>query len=216
MWSYFGSKSKIAKHYPPPIYDTIIEPFAGTAKYSLYRNNWEKNIILVDAYEVICRIWWYLQKASPNDILSLPDISKGELVPDYLCDEEKWLMGFCVNRGTTYPRKRASNHNSWDRDKVRIANNLHKIRHWKIIHGSYTDLENQVATWFIDPPYQEQGWQYKANRIDYAALAEWCKSRTGQVIVCENSTANWLDFKPLVPMKGTKYTTTECIWYKES
>ena len=215
MWSYFGSKQKIVKYYPEPIYDTLIEPFAGTAKYSLYGDNWKKNVILVDSYDVIVRIWWYLQKASEKDILDLPVIQKGELVPEYLCDEERWLMGFCVNRGTTYPRKRASNHNSWASDKKRIAANLYKIRHWTIILGSYKDVPNQKATWFIDPPYQEQGFQYKCNHIDYKELAEWIRSREGQVIVGENATADWRDFKPLVPLNGTRKRTVECIWYRE-
>lgn len=36
MWSYYGTKKKIAKYYPSPQYDKIIEPFAGAAQYSLY------------------------------------------------------------------------------------------------------------------------------------------------------------------------------------
>ena len=47
MFSYFGSKYKLAKHYGAPRFDTVIEPFAGSAAYSLY---WEpKNVILYDA-----------------------------------------------------------------------------------------------------------------------------------------------------------------------
>jgi site-specific DNA-adenine methylase len=42
MWSYYGGKSKIVQYYPDPKYDTIIEPFAGSAQYSLYGDNWKK------------------------------------------------------------------------------------------------------------------------------------------------------------------------------
>lgn len=35
MWSYYGSKSKLLKYYPEPKFNTIVEPFGGTAKYSL-------------------------------------------------------------------------------------------------------------------------------------------------------------------------------------
>jgi len=35
MFSYYGSKSKIVDCYPAPRYDKIIEPFAGSARYSL-------------------------------------------------------------------------------------------------------------------------------------------------------------------------------------
>ena len=50
--------------------------------------------------------------------------------------------------------------------------------------------------------------------IDYNDLAEWCKSRNGQIIVCENTKADWLDFKPLAELKGQLHTTMEAIWYK--
>lgn len=35
MFSYYGSKSKIVNYYPPPKENIIIEPFAGSARYSL-------------------------------------------------------------------------------------------------------------------------------------------------------------------------------------
>ena len=39
--------------------------------------------------------------------------------------------------------------------------------------------------------------------------------RTGQIIVCENTEANWMDFKPLVQIQGQKKKTTEVIFYLE-
>ena len=39
--------------YPNPQYDIIVEPFAGTAVYSLYDNNWQKEIHLIEKYDVI-------------------------------------------------------------------------------------------------------------------------------------------------------------------
>jgi len=218
MWSYYGRKSRVVKYYPKPIHDTIIEPFAGTACYSLHENNWEKDVILVDKYDVIIRIWQYLQNSKPEDILKLPDMFKGDKVDNFkqLIDEEKWLIGFCINRGATQPKKTASNYNSWNQNKIKIANEIHKIKHWKLICGDYKDLENIDATWFIDPPYQERGFYYKYSDIDYDKLSDWCKTRNGQVIVCENTTADWMDFKPLKDMQGLLYTTTEAMWYKEN
>jgi 16S rRNA G966 N2-methylase RsmD len=101
-----------------------------------------------------------------------------------------------------------------ERDLKRIAKTLFKIRHWKIIEGSYEDIENIEATWFIDPPYQFGGEHYKesSKNLNFSKLAEWCKSRNGQIIVCENTKANWMEFKPMVNMTGTTYTTTEAIW----
>ena len=54
MFSYYGSKSKLVKHYPPPTCNKIIEPLAGSARYAL--EYFEKDVLLVDAYEVIVEI----------------------------------------------------------------------------------------------------------------------------------------------------------------
>lgn len=218
MWSYYGRKRKIIKKYPKPIFDTIIEPFAGTASYSY--EYWEKDIILVDAYDVICKIWKYLQRAKPNDILCLPEIENGEFFGDkykWLCPEERWLIGFSINNGSQRPKHTAGrmNFNSWSRDKIRIANDLYKIRHWKIIQGDYSCIKNMEATWYIDPPYQFQK-LYVHNNINYPELSSWCKSRSGQVMVCENSQSNWMDFRPLVSLSGQRTKTMEVIWTNEN
>jgi site-specific DNA-adenine methylase len=63
------------------------------------------------------------------------------------------------------------NFNSWNRDKIRIAKDLYKIRHWEIYLADYTEISNREATWYIDPPYQCQK-LYKHNNIDYKALAQ--------------------------------------------
>ena len=49
MWSYYGAKTNIIDHYPPPKFDKIIEPFAGSARYAL--KYYDRDIILVDKYE---------------------------------------------------------------------------------------------------------------------------------------------------------------------
>ena len=55
MWSYYGSKSKVVDLYPPPKFDKIIEPFAGSARYAL---KWfDRDILLVDKYPVIVDLW---------------------------------------------------------------------------------------------------------------------------------------------------------------
>ncbi len=46
--------------YPPPKFDKIIEPFAGSARYSL--KYWQKDVTLIDKYEVIVRTWKWLQQ----------------------------------------------------------------------------------------------------------------------------------------------------------
>ena len=101
-----------------------------------------------------------------------------------------------------------------DADLKKIAKQLYKIRHWEIKLGSYDEIENVEATWFIDPPYEFGGHEYKCSNenIDFDKLAEWCKERNGQAIVCENTKATWLPFKPMKEMQGTMFKTTEAIW----
>ena len=219
MWSYYGRKTKVIKYYPKPTHDIIIEPFAGTAVYALHENNWQREVILIDKYEVITEIWEYLQAATPKEILSLPTLVKGEKVEDFEClsEAEKYLIGFCVNRGNPQPCKTANNYNSWESDKKRIAENLYKIKHWDIRCGDYDefgDINAKTATWFIDPPYQEKGYKYKhsCKNIDFGRLADWSKERNGQVIVCENMGANWLDFKTLKSMRGVNGKNIEAVY----
>ena len=90
MWSYYGRKKKIIKKYPKPLHNLIVEPFAGTGSYAM--EYWEHDVLLVDPYEKIVKIWWYLQQAKPEDILKLPEVENGEFIGDkhkWLCDEER-------------------------------------------------------------------------------------------------------------------------------
>jgi site-specific DNA-adenine methylase len=219
MWSYYGRKTKVIKYYPDPIHDKIIEPFAGTAVYSLWQNNWKKDVLLIDKYDVVIKTWHYLQQAKKEDILSLPDMEYKDKVDDHeqLSQEEKWLIGWNINGGSAQPKKTAMKFNVWNRVKLQIADSLHKIKHWDIRQGDYIDLENEEATWYIDPPYQFGGQYYRHSnkKLDYNNIADWCKERNGQVIVCENTKADWLPFEPLKKMRGSLHTTTEAIWLKK-
>lgn len=218
MWSYYGAKTKLVQHYPKPKHDLIIEPFAGSARYAL--KYWERDVLLYDKYEVIVRLWKWLQQCSPNDILKLPSLEVGQNIKDMgFTDDEMLLMGWYAGGGVTSPKHKVSKfgaENSKSFQK-KIASNLHKIKHWTIVQGSFDEIPNQTATWYIDPPYQFGGEHYKhsSKKIDFAYLAEWCKSRDGQTIVCENTKADWLPFKPMVQFAGLQKTTTEAIWSNE-
>jgi hypothetical protein len=216
MFSYYGSKSKIVDYYPPPKHGFIIEPFAGSARYSL--KYWDRDVLLVDKYEVIVNLWKWLQSCSEKDILSLPKLKKGDDLRNMnLTKDEINLLGFSCQAGVSTPRKKTSklgeqNSKTYLRN---IANNLHKIRHWTIKLGSYDEIENVKATWFIDPPYEFGGHAYKFSNknLDFNKLSNWCKERNGQAIVCENTKANWLPFRPVIEFIGTrKFKTTEAIW----
>lgn len=215
MFSYYGSKSKIVDFYPPPKYKRIIEPFAGSARYSL--KYWQNDILLVDKYEIIINIWKWLQKCSEKDILSLPTLKLGDDIRKLnVSDEEKIFLGMLAGVASTSPRWKVSSYSAEQHGRKnqlkKIAQQLYKIRHWEIKHGCYTDLENETATWFVDPPYQFGGNGYKHNKIDFNYLSSWCKNRNGHVIVCENTKATWLPFSPVTKLHGAMSKTTEAIW----
>jgi hypothetical protein len=174
----------------------------------------------MDKYELLVKLWQWLQKCSKEDILKLPKIEAGESTDDYNfdCIEAKWLMGFMINEGSASPKKKVSSVGNFgknvEENKKKIANNLYRIKHWTIQLGTYDEIPNFEATWFIDPPYQFGGeyYRYSNKQLDFNHLDRWCEQRNGQIIVCENTKADWLPFKPMKSMQGSMYKTVEAIW----
>ncbi len=216
MWSYYGSKNKIAKYYPPPLFDTIIEPFAGAAYYSL--RYFERDVVLIDKSPDIILIWKYLQACSIQDINRLPILPEGtRLNPsDFDCYAQYRLMRFLIVQAAFGGNNIVS---KWGAMRLqaninRVKKHHFKIKHWKFIEGTYLDVDNIEATWFIDPPYTHGGHKYPMSnrKIDFDNLAIWCKERNGQQIVCENTKATWLNFTPLISLDGVKHRTTEAIY----
>lgn len=204
MFSYFGSKYKLAKHYGEPRHDLVIEPFAGSAAYSLF---WEpKKVILIDKNPVIVSIWNYLINATEKDIFDLPN--DFEVIAD--CGLEygaENLIGFWAAKGKVTPARTKSKWGKqyssspdckvWgDAVKNRIVSQLEKIRGWQCHEGYYDLIPNQIAHWFIDPPYQVAGKRYPHQVDNYKNLADWSRSRLGFVQFCENEGADYLPFEP--------------------
>jgi site-specific DNA-adenine methylase len=228
FFGYFGGKWRDAlKSYPAPQHDTIVEPFAGSAGYALRYAH--KKVVLCEIDPVIAGVWKYLIRATAKEILSIPDVPSDSTVDDLgICEEAKWLVGLWLNRGIAYPRKSPS---KWMRDGIRpgsfwgqrvratISSQLERIRHWTILNCSYDQAPTEEATWFIDPPYIEAGRHYRfgSAKIDFEQLAEWCRARPGQAIVCENEGATWLPFRHLGSFKTTrtKKLSKEVYWINE-
>ena len=161
---------------------------------------------------------------------SLPDIQAWQSIDELpIPQEAKWLIGFWVNAAASKPCKVPS---AWMRSgkrpncfwgpaiRSRIANQLIYIRHWSIICGDYRDAPDIEATWFVDPPYENMGKHYRCNDIDYVELAEWCRARRGQVMVCENDGATWLPFTPFIdclaaPNKNGAKKSKGVLWMQE-
>lgn len=129
-------------------------------------------------------------------------------------------MGFIIHFAAFSPGKKPTPHytdkrpNGINFSLQRVAANVHKVRHWQIKEGSFDEINNEEASWFIDPPYQFGGQSYiHSNKsIDFNLLADWCKSRSGQVIVCENMKADWMPFVPLTTQRVRTGMHPEAIW----
>lgn len=221
MFYYYGRKQKIFNKYPKPNFNTIIEPFAGSAAYSM--NYYDRNVILIEKDEKIATLWKYLIEVQPEEILSLPLLNKGQSLNDdnfnHLTTNQKSLIGFFLNPGSAQPKKSPGKFCAWtDENRKRLSIDVTKVKHWKIINDDYRNIENQEATWYIDPPYQGNGGQYYKHgnkNFNYDELRDWVMNRQGEIIVCENSEATWMDFKPLVEIQGQKHKTKEVIFYKK-
>lgn len=200
MFYYLGRKKRLAGLYPEPRFDTIIEPFAGSAAYSLHGLRWKKRVIVNDSNPDTIGVWRYLQQASVDDIRNLPDLQYQDRISDikWLCDAERWLISYHINPGANQRSDVVQKFSRWAAGKRYIIENLHKIKHWEIQLGDYAQIDNQEATWFVDPPYIKTAAYYMSiGALDYPSLSGWCLSRHGQLIACEAQGADWLPFQPL-------------------
>lgn len=229
FWRYYGGKWRIVQQdaYPRPLHDTIIEPFAGAAGYSL-RWGCDRHVILVEKYPKIAAIWRYLISADPVEIRSIPEVDDVDDLPGWVPQAARWLVGFTMNSAAASPRKSLSSGRRMLRSKgrrfegwtaamrERVADQVTRIRHWRIIEGDYTLSPDMFATWFIDPPYQGAGNHYVhgSGGLDYAKLARWCLARRGQPIVCEQADASWLPFRRLGVFKSGPISvrSAEAVW----
>ncbi len=214
FFTFYGGKFRVAPKYQPPQHSVLIEPFAGSAGYSLRYPAHEVRLSDVDSN--IVQTWDYLIRTPESEILALPDITEGQTVDDLaIPPEARLLIGWWLNKGSAQPKRQPSsfmlNHPKgapyWGESiRQRIAQQQSFIRHWTIRQASYADLDNAEGTWFVDPPYEIAGKHYRfgADGIDFTHLADWCRSRQGQVIVCEADDATWLPFRPLAAMHGTE------------
>jgi hypothetical protein len=208
----------------------VIEPFAGSACYSLHHH--ARRVVLVDASEVIAGLWSFLIEAKQAEVMAIPDIPIGERSTEQGWPQEwEWLAGFWCSKANVrhhYPRSawgeraQRSPMSVWGAAvRERIASQLGAIRHWRVIHGDYTEAPDIEATHFVDPPYQSQpgerrGGRYPEQPGDFEQLGSWCSRRRGQVVVCEATGANWLPFRPLCAVTDQKGAQKrEVVWTSE-
>ena len=238
FFSYYGSKYRLCQQgfYPPPKSgNVVIEPFAGSATYSVYHE--PERAILIDKDPVIIGIWNYLINASEKQILNLPTLGDSDIF-DFECSlkklepEERALIGFWTAKARPRTAKILGNwffeyHKEkscrvWNEYvKERIVKQLPKIRKWYAVQVDYTILDDlpqdcKKNTYFIDPPYSSNaGKKYKHNKINYPHLKNWIEqNKCSQIIACENQnlTYRWADFNKTHEAFNMRGKSKELVW----
>ena len=233
FWCYYGGKWILSARYPAPRHETIIEPFAGAAGYSVRHN--ASNVLLFDVDPHVIGTWQYLIKTQAAEIRRLPLFDgTWERTADLTAipQEARWLIGWWLNKGMTAPcnvpgkwmREDARPGIYWDATiRERLASQVDQIRHWRALPYSYANAPIRPdATYFIDPPYAgPPGRRYQRNAVDFVSLGAWCAALPGQAIVCENEGADWLPFKPFMAnapssKSGGRGSSREVIWTNDA
>lgn len=219
MFYYYGRKKKISSKYKVSSKNTIIEPFAGSAAYSLRDENINKNVILFEKSKRVYDLWkWLIEVATYDDIMKLGYIKRGDKVSEFIK-----ILHSASKRAFDYKKITVTSvmETNWNSNLSKMAELVGKVKHWKIYNNCYSEIDNVVGNldccWFIDPPYKGaagMGYSHSSEDIDYYKLSEWCKSRNGNVIVCEGGNANWLPFEKLTQqstINGKK--NNELVYY---
>lgn len=230
---YFGGKKALARHYPAPAHRRIIEPFAGSAGYSLWHATPDHEVILIEKDARVVALWNRLKRMSLDELTSIECPPLGSRCSEPLINLTAASENTMRSRRFHDAQVTGRMVEKWPGSRAYIARKLDLIRSWKVLEGNYDrlipiGLGREVATWFIDPPYAPRSGQAGGSRgdgyarhcnsrtIDYQELARWCQTRRGQTIVCEQMGASWLPFEPFRRARTTSsYTTitaTESIW----
>ena len=227
MFFYYGSKRRGAKTYPPPSFDTIIEPFAGAAAYSMYHVGSAKRVILIEKDPRVVATWHRVLAMTPQELLDYPIPAVGEPSRDFLV----------MTAATSSASAGVTTLKVTDRVVDVMPGMLRKMaallplakERVEVVLGDYRDAPNLEATWFIEPPYRvteqragsplQQGMGYakgcNAASLDYDELGAWCRERRGQRIVCEQEGADWLPFRPTGRARtanSLNKATGEVVW----
>ena len=227
---YYGSKGELAHLYPPPLHGTIVEPFAGSASYAVHHllAGTADRAVLVEKDPRVVELWRRLLAMDDAGLAALEAPAAGERTDDFLFMTVAAGNAIARCRSCRFSKRAAGVWAGMHRS-MQLA--IPKLRgRVEVIEGDYREVPvDGPATWFIDPPYRPQepsegsktvypkGMGYapncSADSIDYMELAAWCRTRSGQLIACEQAGADWLPFEPLVAAQDSQgRMKREVIW----
>lgn len=211
LFKWPGSKWRSIPRYPAPMgYDRIIEPYAGSATFSLHYA--DRKVILWDTNPHLQVLWPWLISATEEEVMAIPtnvpigtDIRTLGLSPG-----ASELLRCWQRTNSTRPSWTISNWQgklgNWSEFvRGRVASSLRHLRHWQFRKPDYAS--DCPAAVFVDPPYQyfAKTISYYQPPIDYAQLADTISAipSSSLVIACEapcpktGATPTYLPFAPL-------------------
>lgn len=208
---YLGSKHRLSARLPAPKHDLIVEPFAGSAGYACRYP--ERDVLLIENSPGLVALWQWLVGVSSDEILALPLPKNGARIAELEVSlNAKRLISMYASVGPQgHARVRSSDvGGGWNaRMRDRVARDVQRIRHWKVVLGDYSCAPDVAATWIIDPPYQRVQARYHGGTnasISYRHLAQFALSRSGQVFVHEQHGADWLEFRDFATINSANHS----------
>ena len=217
MFYYYGAKKALAAYYPNPRGNRIIEPFGGSAAYSVYhmiRDNSISAVVIEKDIRVV-ELWNRLLSIGINGVKSVQCPPIGEKTTDYFVMVS--ATGNAVNKCKSMTvTKRMPRIFEIMKKQVCIALPIISDR-IKVINGNYTESLSMIEsndTVFVDAPYAPNargstGSVYGGGKgyakgcdsdsLNYFELANYVLecARKAHVIVCDYSDADWLSFQVL-------------------
>lgn len=227
LFKWFGSKWLSARLMPVPEHSIIVEPFAGSAGYSLRYA--DRQVVICEINPFVYQLWyWLILHATEADIRAIPlgvpegtDIRTLGLSVGQELLLKHWQrtnnVGSCwtVSPWGNKPGQWTAN------TRARVAEEVQAVKHWILRADGMRALSDyHTATWFVDPPYQ-YNYQYKSAPIDYGELGRLVRAAQGQKIVCEavcpktGAVPTWLPFEPFGERITSRRKATENHHSKE-